>query len=307
MATEASVLAGHSPLQLVPDGARAAETPLEARFYPYDYNGGCVDSPHMPRRNANVTLSGGGFFSLWLLCLPPRPAAPPEKLARASPPLALTARCARPSPRSTVLAVAGKDFAIVAGDTRMSTGFNIKSRNVSKIYEINSKTVLGTGGFRGDITTLQKLLRAKVTQYEHQHGEMMLPHAMAQNLANTLYGRRFFPYYTWNVLAGLDQEGVGVVYSYDPVGNYERVRVSVTGSGESLIQPLLDNQLERQHQNAPRPPPLHIDLELDDAVDLVKDAFVSAGERDIRTGDSVEICVITAAGVRIETHPLNID
>ena len=37
---DASALAAHSPLQLVPDGARAAETPLEARFYPYDYNGG---------------------------------------------------------------------------------------------------------------------------------------------------------------------------------------------------------------------------------------------------------------------------
>jgi len=224
------------------------EQPREARFYPYDYNGG------------------------------------------------------------TVLAVAGKNFSIVAGDTRMSTGFSIKSRNVSKVYEINSKTVLGTGGFRGDITTLQKLLRAKVTQYEHQHGEQILPHAVAQNLANTLYGRRFFPYYTWNVLAGLDEQGVGVVYSYDPVGNYERVRVSVTGSGESLIQPLLDNQLERQHQAlGAKPPPLHIDLELEDAVDLVKDAFVSAGERDIRTGDSVEICVITAEGVSIQTHPLNID
>merc|ERR1719163_1728955 len=177
----------------------------------------------------------------------------------------------------------------------MSTGFNIKSRNVSKIYTINQKTVLGTGGFRGDITTLQKILRAKVVMYEHRHGEGILPHAVAQDLANTLYGRRFFPYYTWNVLAGLDQEGVGVVYSYDPVGNYERVRVSVTGSGESLIQPLLDNQLERQHQAlGAKPPPLHIDLELDDA-------FVSAGERDIRTGDSVEICIITAAGVRIET------
>ena len=50
---------------------------------------------------------------------------------------------------------------------------------------------------------------------------------------------------------------------YDPVGNYERVRVSVTGSGESLIQPLLDNQLERQHQAlGAKPPPLHIDLEM---------------------------------------------
>jgi len=208
----------------------------------------------------------------------------------------------------TVLAIAGKDYSIVAGDTRMSTGYSIKTRNASKIYQINHKTVLGTGGFRGDITTLQKTIRAKVTQYEHQHNDTILPHAMAQSLANTLYGKRFFPYYTWNVLAGLDEDGVGVVYSYDPVGNYERVRVSVTGSGESLIQPLLDNQLERQHQAlGAKPPPLSIDLELDEAIDLVKDAFISAGERDIRTGDSVEICIITAEGIRMETHPLSID
>merc|ERR1712167_172967 len=97
-------------------------------------------------------------------------------------------------------------------------------------------------------------------------------------------------------------------YTYDPVGNYERVRMGVTGSGESLIQPLLDNQLERQHQAlGAKPPPLHIDLELDDAIDLVKDAFVSAGERDIRTGDSVEICIITSAGCELRTFPLNID
>ena len=102
--------------------------------------------------------------------------------------------------------------------------------------------------------------------------------AVGQLLGNTLYGRRFFPYYTWNVVGGLDGEGVGCVYSYDPVGNYERVRVSVTGSGESLIQPLLDNQLERQHQQlAAKPPPLHVDLSVDATVDLVKDARL--GER----------------------------
>ncbi|KAL3899237.1 MAG: hypothetical protein SGPRY_012679, partial [Prymnesium sp.] len=128
---------------------------------------------------------------------------------------------------------------------------------------------------------------------------------------------------------------------YDPVGNYERVRVSVTGSGESLIQPLLDNQLERQHQSlGAKPPVLSCDLTLEQTVTLVKagllsttahahnaapslhpcpppgllsvytlalDAFVSASERDIRTGDAVEICVITKEGTKFETFPLNID
>ena len=41
-----------------------------------------------------------------------------------------------PRHRSTVLAVAGPDYSIVAGDTRMSTGFNIKSRNVTKIFKM---------------------------------------------------------------------------------------------------------------------------------------------------------------------------
>lgn len=44
-----------------------------------------------------------------------------------------------------------------------------------------------------------------------------------------------------------------------------------------------------------------------DAVDLVKDCFSAATERDIYTGDSVIIVAIEPEGSRTITHPLKAD
>jgi len=48
-------------------------------------------------------------------------------------------------------------------------------------------------------------------------------------------------------------------------------------------------------------------LTLQKAVQLVKDVFISAAERDIYTGDSLVIRIITKDGVKTETFPLRRD
>jgi 20S proteasome alpha/beta subunit len=58
-----------------------------------------------------------------------------------------------------------------------------------------------------------------------------------------LYGKRFFPYYVHTIIGGLDAEGKGAVYSFDPVGSYEREQCRAGGAAASLIMPFLDNQV----------------------------------------------------------------
>ena len=103
----------------------------------------------------------------------------------------------------TTLAISGEDFALVAGCTRMSTGYEILSRNQSKLFHLTGGTVLAAAGCHSDIVTMQRFLSARLTQYEHAHGKEMSTSAAAQLLCTTLYSRRFFPYYAFCMLAGM--------------------------------------------------------------------------------------------------------
>ncbi|KXJ23559.1 Proteasome subunit beta type-1-A [Exaiptasia diaphana] len=148
----------------------------------------------------------------------------------------------------TVLAISGEDFAVIASDTRLSQGFQIHTRDSPKLYKLT-----------------------KSTMYEHEHGKKMSCPAIAQMLSTMLYYRRFFPYYTYNILAGLDTEGKGCIGFKNQAG----------------VEPVALSQ--------------------EKAVSLVKDVFSAATERDIYTGDSLVINLITKDGVKEEYFPLRRD
>jgi 20S proteasome subunit beta 6 len=126
--------------------------------------------------------------------------------------------------------------------------------------------------------------------------------SVAQLLSNTLYYKRFFPYYAFNLLAGVDKDGVGAVYSYDAIGSFERTAYSANGSGQAYIIPVLDNVIGNRNRLDST-----VTLSADEVVAIFRDTFLSAGERDIYTGDAVEIWVLTADTVVHHSFPLKKD
>ncbi len=87
-------------------------------------------------------------------------------------------------------------------------------------------------------------------------------------------------------------------------------KYNCAGSAGHLIQPFLDNQVARRcfnYQIGRKHLPGPAEHSIDDIKRIIKDAFTSATERDIYTGDFLEIFVITGNGVTKETFPLKRD
>lgn len=208
----------------------------------------------------------------------------------------------------TLMAVAGKDYVIIASDTRLSEGYSILSRENPHVHQVQPHCIVGCVGFNGDSLTFIKSLKTKLKMYEYEHNKSVNTQAIAQLISTMLYHKRFFPYYVATIVAGLTKEGEGAVYSYDPVGSFEREMYRACGSSASLLQSLLDSQFGLKNQGS---------FELnrsytcnkskESAVAIIKDAYSSASERDIYTGDSLVINVITKEGVQIEHFQLRRD
>ncbi|ELA41554.1 uncharacterized protein VICG_01418 [Vittaforma corneae ATCC 50505] len=197
----------------------------------------------------------------------------------------------------TSLVVTTDNKIIIASDTRHSSDYTINSRKMTKIFKIG-EFYLATTGFFADSFEVYTNLMYQVKQYE-TYSRITLK-ALAHLLHNLLYSKRFFPYYSYAILCGFDN-GTATVYSYDPVGSYDKTRCRCNGSSSVMIQPLLDSWIMGKNFKDFKEPSFSETLE------LVKKAFDAASERDVKTKDYLEIYVIEKDSMSHELIPLRKD
>ncbi|KAL6712844.1 Proteasome subunit beta type-6 [Lecanora helva] len=217
----------------------------------------------------------------------------------------------------SIVGISGSDFAVLAGDTRSTSGYSINSRHDPKVFRVGSDDdiVLAVIGFAADGKELKERLDTMCDMYKYQHGKPISLRACAHRLSTMLYSKRFFPYQVQAILMGLDEEGKGALYSYDPAGSYKRDQCRAAGVAASLIMPFLDSQVSFNNQYVPgggnqgleaiaKPKEL---LPRNAVMDLVKDAFNNATERHIEVGDGLQIMLLTKDGIEESFTPLKRD
>ncbi|CRG97962.1 proteasome subunit beta type-1, putative [Plasmodium gallinaceum] len=202
----------------------------------------------------------------------------------------------------TVIGLTGKDYVILAADTRLSLSYSIYTRYCPKISKLTDRCIIGSSGMQSDIKTLHSLLQKKIQLFVLEHSHYPDIHVIARLLCVILYSRRFFPYYTFNLLAGVSDDNKGVLYNYDAIGSYCQSTHSCVGSGAALILPILDNRVEQKNQLIK-----NFNFNMRDDIDFVKDAITSATERDIYTGDKADIYIVDKLGINTTSLDLKQD
>ena len=187
---------------------------------------------------------------------------------------------------TTTVGLKTEDGVVLATDMRASMGYMVSSKDVQKVEEIHPTGALTIAGSVSAAQNLISSLKAEVRLYEARRGEDMSMQALSTLLGNFLRSGAFF--IVQPILGGVDEEG-GHIYSIDPAGSVLEEEYTVTGSGSQYALGVL----EREYSD---------DLTVDEAKQVATNAIRAAVERDLASGNGINVAVVTDEGVDITKH-----
>jgi len=182
-----------------------------------------------------------------------------------------------------------KDGVILASDRKGTYGGRITiSKTMRKIYKIDEHIALATTGLSGDLKPIVSLMRAHTSLYNYRSDSPIPVRSAARVLGNILHGSRLYPYLAILIIGGIDKEEGPKLFSIDAVGGIsEEEHFVAHGSGASFSLGVLESSYREE-------------MDLKEARDLCIKAVKSAIERDVASGNGIELAEITTSGFRRE-------
>ena len=188
---------------------------------------------------------------------------------------------------TTTIGILCKDGVVLAADKRASAGYMIANKNVDKVHKVTDNIVITMAGLVSDAQLITKLVKAELKLKQIRTGREASVKEAGNLLGNILYGNirkmSMVPGIVSFLLGGKDDTGF-YLYELGVDGSIlEAENFVSTGSGSILATGVLETLYEK-------------DLSVQDGVKLAIKALNAAIQRDMPTGDGMDIFTITSKG-----------
>jgi len=182
----------------------------------------------------------------------------------------------------TAIGLKTKEGVVLATDKRVTYEGFVFSREAKKVHMITSRAGVAFAGLMGDVGYLTRLLKLESKYYELRVGKDIKTRSLAKVLSTILYSYKLFPMFTEIVIGGYDEEGPSL-FVLDPMGSLIEEKYAAVGSGSQLALGYIE-------------PRYREDLKLEEAEKIAVEAIKTVIERDVLTGDGVDLLIITREG-----------
>ena len=115
---------------------------------------------------------------------------------------------------TSVLGVAFDGGVVIGADLLASYGSLARFRDISRVYKVNDKCVIGCGGDYADYQFLLRAIEQKMIEEDNHNDNLCLsPNALYSWLTRVQYNRRskFDPLWCQWVVGGLNGEGLSAI------------------------------------------------------------------------------------------------
>ena len=190
---------------------------------------------------------------------------------------------------TTTIGMVCKDGLVLAADKRATSGYLISWKKFDKIIPITGNIAVTVAGTVSDVQLLVKYLKAELKLKDLRTGRETTVKEGASLLANFVYNniRKFslIPGISHFIVGGIDSTGVHL-YDLSPDGSIVEVDDYISsGSGSVMVFGVLETLYKKG-------------LSIDEGVKLAAKGINAAVQRDIASGNGIDIVTITKDGIK---------
>jgi proteasome beta subunit len=194
---------------------------------------------------------------------------------------------------TSLVGIVCKDGIVMGGDRRATAGSIVMSKVEQKVKPINDYLVLAGTGSASDIFLSEKVisaeLRLKELKTKSKPTIKESAHLIGMMIYRNIRTPSMIPSMIGLLVAGVNEDGSTELYTIEPAGGVYPVKEYDANFSSGM--PYILGLLERQYKK---------EITVKEAIELAKECLKSSTQRDVGSGNGIDVFSITKSGIKQE-------